>query len=78
MNAYVWVQNLFNTQNIIAVYDYTGNADDDGFLSSNEGIQVADDAIDPTAFRDQYSAYVNNPNNFSRPRTIRLGLTMNF
>ena len=78
MNAYVWVQNLFNTQNIIAVYDYTGNADDDGFLSSNEGIAVADDAIDPTAFRDQYSAYVNNPNNFSRPRTIRLGLTMNF
>ncbi|MBH75757.1 MAG: hypothetical protein CMP68_01125 [Flavobacteriales bacterium] len=78
MNAYVWVQNLFNTQNIIAVYDYTGNADDDGFLSSNEGIQVTDDAIDPTAFRDQYSAYVNNPNNFSRPRTIRLGLTMNF
>ena len=78
MNAYVWVQNLFNTDNIIAVYDYTGNPDDDGYLSSAEGQQYAAQQIDPIAFTDQYSVYVNNPNHYSRPRTIRIGLTMNF
>jgi len=78
MNAYVWVQNLFNTDNIIAVYDYTGNPDDDGYLSSAEGQQYAAQQIDPIAFTDQYNVYVNNPNHYSRPRTVRIGLTMNF
>ena len=32
-NLYVYVQNLFNTQNVLNVYDRTGNAFDDGFLS---------------------------------------------
>jgi len=78
MNAYVWVQNLLNADNIIAVYDYTGNADDDGYLTSAEGQAYVQQQIDPTAFTDQYSASIINPNNYSRPRTIRIGLTMNF
>ena len=78
MNAYVWVQNLFNADNIIAVYDYTGNADDDGYLTSAEGQAYVQQQLDPVAFSDQYAASIINPNYFSRPRTIRIGLTMNF
>ena len=78
MNVYVWVQNLFNTDNVIGVYRYTGNPDDDGYVSSAEGQQDISQQIDPEAFVDQYSVKVNNPNNYSRPRTIRLGVTMNF
>ena len=33
-NLYVYVQNLLNTQNVLDVYDRTGNAFDDGFLSN--------------------------------------------
>ena len=78
MNAYVWVQNLLNTDNVINVYRYTGNPDDDGYVSSAEGQQDISQQIDPAAFVDQYGVKVNNPNNYSRPRTIRVGITMNF
>ena len=70
--------NLFNTDNVINVYRYTGNPDDDGYVSSAEGQQDISQQIDPEAFVDQYGVKVNNPNNYSRPRTIRLGVTMNF
>ena len=78
MNVYVWVQNLLNTDNVINVYRYTGNPDDDGYVSSAEGQQDISQQIDPAAFVDQYGVKVNNPNNYSRPRTIRVGVTMNF
>ena len=50
MNAYVWVQNLLNADNIIAVYDYTGNADDDGYLTSAEGQAYVQQQLDPVHF----------------------------
>ncbi len=34
INLYVYVQNLFNTKNVINVYYRTGNAYDDGFLTN--------------------------------------------
>jgi len=34
LNLYVYVQNLFNTKNVINVYYRTGNAYDDGFLTN--------------------------------------------
>ncbi|QQR94524.1 MAG: hypothetical protein IPJ93_11980 [Bacteroidota bacterium] len=37
LNVYVQVQNLLNQKNIISVYRYTGNADDDGYLGSSLG-----------------------------------------
>ena len=33
---------------------------------------------DPTAFADLYSLKLNNPNNYTRPRTVRLGVTLDF
>jgi outer membrane receptor protein involved in Fe transport len=34
VNAYIYVQNLLNTENVINVYGRTGNANDDGFLTN--------------------------------------------
>ncbi|MEO6305561.1 MAG: TonB-dependent receptor plug domain-containing protein, partial [Bacteroidia bacterium] len=34
LNIYLQVLNLFNTRNILGVYNYTGNPSDDGYLSS--------------------------------------------
>ena len=78
LDAYFMVENVFNTANIIEVYRYTGNADDDGYLSSAEGMQATSQAVDPTAFYDQYTLKVNDPNNYARPRLIKLGMKVNF
>lgn len=77
--VYLLVNNLFNFKNVIGVYRYTGNADDDGFLT-NEQTQTYISSIipDEQAFRTLYSMGVNNPYNFSQPRRIRLGVSFNF
>lgn len=78
MNVYFQINNILDTRNIVNVYGYTGNPDDDGYISSTNGSEVANDQEDPQAYRDQYSVKVDNPANYSRPRTFRLGLMLNF
>ncbi len=79
VEVYLLVNNLFNFRNVIGVYRYTGNADDDGFLTS-EQTQTYISSILPSeqSFRDLYSMGVNSPYNFSQPRRIRLGVSFNF
>lgn len=74
LNIYLLVTNLFNTENIIGVYRYTGSPVNDGFLAE----LTNRDQIDPDAFRDLYTIRVNNPFNFGSPRTIRLGVRFDF
>ena len=78
MNVYLQVLNLLDTRNIINVYPYTGNADDDGYLSAPEWQRQINTQIDPTSFRELYGIFVDNPSNYSTPRQIRIGLTFNF
>ena len=78
MNVYLQVQNLLNTANIVGVYQYTGNPDDDGYLATAVGMGDAQDQLDPASFRDLYMLKLNNPSNYTRPRTIRLGVTLDF
>lgn len=78
MNVYLQVLNLLNTKNVISVYPYTGNPDDDGYLSAPEWQREINSQLDPQSFRDLYSIYVNQPDNYSTPRQIRLGLIFNF
>ena len=78
IQVYLQIQNLLNTKNILAVYKATGNPDDDGYLSSAEAQTLISSQNDPNSFRDLYSIKNNNPNNYSRPRVIRLGLLLDF
>ncbi|MCF8347651.1 MAG: carboxypeptidase-like regulatory domain-containing protein [Bacteroidales bacterium] len=78
MNVYLQVLNLLDTKNIINVYPYTGNANDDGYLTAPEWQRQINNQVDPTSFRELYSIFVDNPGNYSTPRQIRLGLTFNF
>ena len=73
VNVYLQVQNLLNTANVVNVYQFTGNADDDGYLSTAVGIDDIQSQTDPNAFVDMYTLSLNNPSNFTRPRTVRLG-----
>jgi outer membrane receptor protein involved in Fe transport len=78
VNIYLQVQNILNTANIVNVYQYTGNADDDGYLTTAVGIDDVASQTNPNAFADMYTVKLNDPNNFTRPRTVRLGLTLDF
>lgn len=78
INIFLDVLNVLDTRNILSVYRATGNPDDDGYLAAAEfqaGIQAQ---TYEQAFRDLYAIKVNNPGNYSQPRQIRLGVSLNF
>ncbi|MES2763343.1 MAG: TonB-dependent receptor [Bacteroidota bacterium] len=79
LNIYLQVLNLLNTKNILGVYNYTGNPDDDGYLASAQGqLYINSNPTTATSFTDQYNIYINNPGNYGRPRTIRIGVLLDF
>lgn len=78
LNIYLQILNLLNTRNIQNVYNYTGNADDDGYLNTAIGQLATNSNVSPQGFTDQYNIYLNSPGNYSRPRTIRIGVMLDF
>ena len=78
LNVYVRVTNLFNQFNLLNVYRATGNWDDDGYLAAAASQTSIQNQIDEQAFRDYYAMKVQNPFNVSVPRTIRLGVKIDF
>lgn len=78
LNIYLQVLNILNTKNILSVYKATGDPTDDGYLSSAQAQTTISGQNSPTSFNDLYSVKLNNPDNFSRPRVIRLGLMLSF
>ena len=77
-NVYVNVTNLLNAKNILSVYSATGDADDDGYLTSTKYRQEIYNQLDPEAFIDMYRIYVNAGGNYSTPRQIKVGASFNF
>jgi hypothetical protein len=78
LNVYIWIVNVLDTRNIVGLYRYTGDPNDDGFLSSSYGLTAVESATLSQAFYDQYSIKVNSPFNYVSPRIIRLGATLSF
>ena len=78
LNVYLLVNNLLNTQNIVNVYRATGNASDDGFLSSTNAQTSINNSLDTDSYIDLYQMKVNSMYNYGLPRTIRLGVKLDF
>jgi hypothetical protein len=78
LNVYVRVTNLFNQFNVLNVYRATGNPDDDGYLAASQSQATIQNQLDEQSFRDMYQMAVDNPFNISIPRTIRLGVKIDF
>ncbi|MBL4708323.1 MAG: hypothetical protein JKY48_07800, partial [Flavobacteriales bacterium] len=78
LNVYLQVLNALNQKNIQSVYAFTGNADDDGFLSAPQFQNQIRQQISAQSFRDQYSLRLQNPFNYELPRRIRLGAQLSF
>ena len=77
-NIYMQILNFLNQKNIVSVYRFTGNADDDGFLNAAQYSQFINSQNNTEAFADLYTMKMNDPRNFSLPRRMRLGLMINF
>ena len=78
LNIYLQVLNLFNTKNVLGVYNYTGAPDDDGYLTSVQAQAALALANSVQAFTDMYNIRMNTPGNYSLPRQMRLGLLFEF
>jgi hypothetical protein len=78
LNVYVQVLNLLNTQNVISVYNGTGSAEDDGYLSAAVSQPNIENQNDPQSFRDLYTAKILQDGFYSIQRRIRIGLQLNF
>ena len=84
LKVYVLIQNLLNTANVYSVYPYTGNPDDDGYLTSAIGEQDVNSQINGQSYTDLYRAFLESGMNgssgsrYSLPRNIRIGAAFKF
>lgn len=78
INVYLRVNNILDSKNIMGVYSATGNPDDDGYLAAAEYQSQINSQLDPQSFRDLYAIRINSPFNYSLPRMIRIGVSLNF
>lgn len=78
LNVYVQVLNVLNRKNILNVYNFTGNPDDDGYLTSTQAAAALAIANSAIGFSDLYAIRVNNPGNYNLPRQTRIGLLFEF
>ncbi|MFZ7114667.1 MAG: TonB-dependent receptor domain-containing protein [Bacteroidota bacterium] len=77
-NVYLQVLNVLNTQNVSSVYAATGSPSDDGYVTSPAAQSSIASKVSPQAYIDLYRLAVNDPNNYSQPRRIHLGVQFNF
>lgn len=78
LNVYLEVMNIFNFKNVIYVYEYTGNADDDGYLSSSEYQQQINSQVNVASYSNYYRMRMTDPYNYTMPTRVRLGVQFTF
>ncbi|MFN3695672.1 MAG: hypothetical protein ACK4UV_11740, partial [Ignavibacterium sp.] len=75
---YLWIENLFDADNVVNVYRSTGSPLTTGWLSTPNGRTYAESTPNPEKFKQDYQSLERNPFNFGIPRTIKLGFKVNF
>lgn len=78
LNVYLQVLNVLNTKNVMDVYRATGDPTDDGYLSSSIAQLQLSQVISRQSFIDMYNVHLINPTNYSLPRRVRIGLSLDF
>ena len=72
------VLTLFDTKNIVRVYNATGNPEDDGYIDAATSQSNIVAQTNYESYLDLYSLKIANPNNYALPRQIRVGFLMTF
>ena len=62
----------------MGVWPYTGQADDDGYLSSPRGQQALASQLDAQSYTALYRVITNNPGFYRGPRFAQLGVRFQF
>jgi hypothetical protein len=83
VNIYLWITNVFNRQNVVQVFNFSGDAYDDGHLATNDGKADSDRYArygdDKAALYEKLYRTLNyNYNHFGEPRQIRLGFRLDY
>jgi len=78
LNVYLRVLNILNTGNIVGVYPYTQDPDNDGFLISAEGQTLLLSVESAQTYETLYNLRLLDDTNYGLPRRIRLGIITNF
>ncbi|NQV38327.1 MAG: TonB-dependent receptor [Candidatus Marinimicrobia bacterium] len=79
-NAFVWILNALDLQNVLDVYPGTGSPDNDGYLETEGGQSFLSNFVvggveEGTAL---YNSYNEDPGNFDVPRQVRVGIRVDF
>ncbi|RLD57873.1 MAG: hypothetical protein DRJ05_09010 [Bacteroidetes bacterium] len=78
IGAYVWVENLFDKQNLYYIDPNTGEPDNDGYLSDPNWQQEIENQLNPDSYRWLYQQKLRNPDYYAKPRMVRLGIVAKF
>ena len=82
LNVFLRIQNLFDTRNVIGVFPATGSPSDDGYLVSRLGRDavrgIAETGRDAISYLQSYQRALLVPGNYTLPRRIFLGASVNF
>ena len=78
LNVFLLVNNLFNTRNVTNVHNFTGNPDDDGFSTDPRYQDFIRAQADEASYRDYRSFWSERPFFYGAPRTIQLGVRLDF
>ncbi|MCX6149388.1 MAG: TonB-dependent receptor [Ignavibacteriales bacterium] len=83
LNIYILVANLLNTQNVVAVFNNTGDAYDNGFLNDAQGKAITEGyrtygEDKAQEYSQLYKALNYASGNFGTPRQIKLGIRLNY
>lgn len=81
-NVFLRAENLFNTRNIVNVFNVSGSAETDGYLVSSNGLdqlaQIESTGRNVDSFLATYTWRVLQPGNYTRPRRMFLGIVFDF
>ncbi len=83
-NIYLWIINVLNTQNVVAVFPVSGDAYDDGWLSSPQGSQAVQGIVNQYGeqyadmYKQLYETTTYDSGHFGPPRQIRVGIRLNY
>jgi outer membrane receptor protein involved in Fe transport len=83
LDFYVWVLNVFDTENAIDVYEGTGDPNNTGWLSTDPGREFIETFSDPDPItgltgEEKYQFKQRDPRNYDTPRQIRIGARLSF
>ena len=81
LTVYLDFQNLLNLKNVQRVYDYTGSATDDGYLSSplfKSYVTTGSIPGTSTSAKNYYEMMIANPYNYTQPFRVYLGIMFGF